>query len=430
MKLAHPYREILSIALPAIVANISTPLLSLVDVAITGHLGSADYLAAIALGGTIFNSLYWIFNFLRAGTVGITAQAYGADNGREQSLALFRGLTLSVVLSVVLLIFQDVLADTILDFMDAAEPSRTLARRYFKILIWGAPAVLATYAVSGWFLGVQNSKAQMIVSIATNLINIAASLFFVMGLHWKIDAVATGTLIAQYAGVAIALAIAFKKYHPQVPALRDILDPEKLGTFFRINFDIFLRTLCLVAVTMWFTHAGAEQGTDILAGNALLLQLFMLFSFFVDGFAFAAEALVGKFVGRNDVLQLNATIRRLMTIAFAFAVSFSILYLFAGESILALLADSPTVLASAKDFLPWAAIVPLCGFAAFIWDGVYIGLIRTRAMLFALAIAAAVFFAVYFSAHIGTNNTLWLAFNAYLLTRGVAQTLFYVVKHR
>lgn len=430
MKLSHPYREILAIALPAIVANISTPLLSLVDVAITGHLGSADYLAAIALGGTIFNSLYWIFNFLRAGTVGITAQAYGADNGREQSLALFRSLTLSVVLSVVLLIFQDVLADTILDFMDAAEPSRTLARRYFKILIWGAPAVLATYAVSGWFLGVQNSKAQMIVSIATNLINIAASLFFVMGLHWKIDAVATGTLIAQYAGLAIALAIAFKKYHPQVPGLQEILDTEKLGTFFRINFDIFLRTLCLVAVTMWFTHAGAEQGTDILAGNALLLQLFMLFSFFVDGFAFAAEALVGKFVGRNDEVRLNATIRRLMTIAFAFAVTFSILYLFAGESILALLADSPSVLSSAKDFLPWAAIVPLCGFAAFIWDGVYIGLIRTRAMLFALAIAAAVFFAVYFSAPIGTNNTLWLAFNAYLLTRGVAQTLFYVVKHR
>lgn len=411
--------EILAIALPAIVSNITTPLLGLVDVAVTGHIGAALYIGAIAVGGAMFNMLYWLFNFLRMGTTGFTAQAYGAGDTSRISLIFYRSLIVGLAVGLLMILLSRPIAHTVLAFMDADDDTMALARQYFAICIWGAPAVLMTYAMSGWFLGMQNSRAQMWMAIVTNVVNIAVSITLVFGLGMKIEGVATGTLTAQWVGFGVGVLIMAIKYRPKRPPLHQIFELRQLLTFFRVNGDIFLRTACLVAVTLWFTHAGALAGTDILAANALLMQLFMLFSFFMDGFAFAGEALAGKYTGRSDSASLRTLVKALMKTGLCCAVIFSLTYLGAGEWIIKLLAKDPSVTAMAIYYLPWAVAVPLCGFMAFVWDGIYVGLVRTRAMLVSMAVALAVFFAVYFIVRNNlANHGLWLAFNLYLLTRG------------
>ncbi len=412
--------EILAIAIPAIVSNITTPLLGLVDVAVTGHIGAALYIGAIAVGGAMFNMLYWLFNFLRMGTTGFTAQAYGSGSADRTSLILYRSLIVGLVIGLVMLLLSRPVGLFILEFLDADGPTQDLARRYFSICIWGAPAVLMTYSMSGWFLGMQNSKAQMWMAIVTNVINIAVSITLVFGFGWKIEGVATGTLSAQWIGFFTGVAILALKYRPAMPRLSDIFELSQLLRFFRVNSDIFLRTACLVAVTLWFTHAGALAGTDILAANALLMQLFMLFSFFMDGFAFAGEALAGKYVGRADNSSLYTLVRSLLRIGLVCALFFSLVYFIAGERIIAMLAEDHGVVDTARRYLPWAVAVPLCGFLAFVWDGIFVGLVRTRSMLASMALALIVFFALYYMLR-GTmaNDGLWLAFNAYLLMRGI-----------
>jgi len=419
-------REILAIALPAIVANVTTPLLGLADVAITGHIGASLYISAIAVGGSIFNMLYWLFDFLRMGTTGFTAQAVGAGDSLRCRLTLYRGIFLSLILGMLLIAFSHPVANAVLDFMDADAETAALARQYFNICIFGAPAVMVTYAMSGWFLGMQNSKAQMWVAIITNVVNIIVSLTLVFGLDMKIDGIATGTLAAQWSGAALAAAIVAVRYRPDMPPLRLIFETRPLLRFFRVNTDIFLRTVCLVAVTLWFTHAGALQGNGILAANAILMQFFMLFSFFMDGFAFAAEALGGKYTGRADSSALSSLIRSLMAIGLAGAVIFGIVYAGLGNFIISLLSDSADVRCLAGDYLPWAAAIPLCGFLAFLWDGIFVGLVRTREMLLSMAVAMAVFFSMYFAVGRSmSNHGLWLAFDTYLLTRGLVQWMLY-----
>ncbi|MDE6206407.1 MAG: MATE family efflux transporter [Muribaculaceae bacterium] len=436
-------REILSIALPAIVATITTPLLGLVDVAITGHIGEARYLAAIAVGGAMFNMLYWLFNFLRMGTTGLTAQAFGAHT--DTSIILWRSLAIAFGIGLAMIALQDPIAYTVLRFMDADAATAYLAREYFSILIWGAPAVIMTYALSGWFLGMQDSRAQMWTAIATNVLNIGTSLALVYGLKMKIAGVACGTLVAQWGGLTVAAVLAWKRYHPHtfsskgssdmpVPSrleawLRLVFEPRALMRFFRINSDIFLRTSCLVAVTLWFTHVGASLGTDILAANAILMQLFMFFSFFMDGFAFAGEALAGKHSGSGRHDMVGRLVKALMRIGGCGALVFSVCYYLGGEEIIRLLTDEPTVRTVAVRYLPWAGAIPLCGFAAFVWDGIFVGLVDTRSLLLSMATALIVFAAVKIAAAPMGNDGLWLAFDAYLLTRGIVLSAVFYRKY-
>lgn len=412
--------EILALAIPAIVTNITTPLLALVDMAITGHIGEAVYIGAIAVGGTLFNTLYWLFNFLRMGTGGLAAQAYGAGRGADTVLA--RSLVLALFLGCLLVVLGKPVGQLALRFMDADDATAALAGRYFGICIWGAPAVLAVYVANGWLVGMQNTRATMWIAIATNVINIIVSATLVYGAGWKIEGVATGTLSAQWCGALIAAAVIWFRYRPKLPPLRQVMQPSGFLRFFRINADIFLRTACLVAVTLWFTHAGALQNVDTLAANALLLQLFMLFSFFMDGFAYAAEALAGKHAGRADRASVVAVARALMRTGMAFAVGFALLYLVLGNQILGLLTPNPAVLTLAADYLPWAVAMPMCGYAAFVYDGLLVGLTHTRTMLLAMACAMASFFALYFATRSSLgNHGLWLAFDVYLLVRGVVE---------
>ena len=419
-------REILAIALPAIISNLTTPVLGIVDVALSGHIGDAVYIGAIAVGGTMFNLLYWLFGFLRMGSSGLTARACGACDKGMISLVLYRAVLTGFLTGLFMLAFSQPLGAVVLRFMDAGDATQALAEYYFSICIWGAPAVLVSYSLAGWFIGMQNSRAAMWMAITTNVVNIAVSCTLVFGFGKSIAGVATGTCSAQWAGVAVGLFIVGRKYRPAFPPLGRLLNLRELAAFFRVNTDIFLRTCCLIAVTLWFTHAGAKQGTGILAANALLLQLFMLFSYFMDGFAYAGEALAGKFYGARAHESLKKVVTELLLTGLVCALVFSSLYFVSGEWFLNLLAEDKSVVGIAVRYLPWAIVLPLCGFAAFVWDGIFIGLVATRAMLVSMAVAAAIFFSVYLSIEkpLG-NDALWLSFNLYLLCRGAVEWLIY-----
>lgn len=417
-------RQILHIAIPSIISNITVPLLGLVDVTIVGHLGSASYIGAIAVGGMLFNMIYWIFGFLRMGTGGLTAQAYGQHNTQEGSRILLRSLSVSLLLALVLLVLQYPIRLIAFMLIDASPEVQELATRYFHICIWGAPATLGLYSFTGWFIGMQNSRYPMYIAITQNIVNIAASLFFVFVLHMKVEGVALGTLIAQYAGVIMAYLLYISHYHPfrqQVQRMQ-LFERNAMKRFFLVNRDIFLRTLCLVAVTVFFTSTGATYGDVVLAVNTLLMQLFTLFSYIMDGFAYAGEALSGKYTGSNDKIRLHQTVRNLFGWGSAMALLFTLTYLWGGQDFLQLLTNDTEVIAASGTYLLWTVAIPFCGFSAFILDGICIGTTSTRIMLKSMATASALFFGVYFlcSGSWG-NHALWMAFLVYLAVRGLMQ---------
>ena len=417
-------RRILDIALPAIVSNITVPLLGLVDVTIVGHLGAASYIGAIAVGGMMFSMIYWIFVFLRMGTGGLTAQAYGAGNRSEVVHMLVRSLSISLMLSSALLLFQWPIREVAFMFIDASKEVKNLASIYYHICIWGAPANFCLYSFTGWFIGMQNSRFPMYIAITQNIVNIAASLCFVYLFHMKVAGVAWGTLTAQYAGFLMALLL-WRRYYGGLKkhvAWHEVLKKEAMLRFFQVNRDIFLRTLCLVIVTLFFTSAGAAQGEIVLAVNTLLMQLFTLFSYIMDGFAYSGEALVGKYVGANNRLALYRTVRQLFIWGVGLSTGFTLLYFFGGKSFLGLLTNETSVIREAGNYFYWVLAIPLTGFAAFLWDGIFIGATATRQMFYSMLVASGSFFLVYYSLHewMG-NHALWLAFIVYLSLRGIMQ---------
>lgn len=420
MKISSIHREILALSIPSIIANITTPLLGIVDVAIVGNMGSAVFIAAIAIGSTIFNMLYWPFAFLRMGSSGMTAQAYGANDNRQCTLVLYRSLLVALSVGLTIITIQYLIARCAFYMMGIGPEALSIAHEYFSICIWGAPAMLGSFALSGWFIGMQNSRATMWTSIFINILNISTSIALVYWFGWGFAGVATGTLVAQWGGFILGLLIIKFKYTLTQVSLSDILKRQELKRFFSINADIFLRTLCLVAVTMWFTRAGAQQGNIILAVNTLLMQLFMLFSYFMDGFAFAGEAIAGKYIGASQPIELRKSIVALFKWGLAMALLFTAIYSIGGDDFLSLLSSDVQVIKASNDYFYWAISIPLCGFMAFTWDGIFIGATRTRAMLLSMATAMVCFFVIYFTLFpsIG-NHALWLAFIGYLVIRGI-----------
>lgn len=418
-------RQILHIALPSIISNITVPLLALVDTTIVGHLGSASYIAAIALGGMIFNMIYWLFNFLRMGTGGLTAQAYGANQHQATSYILLRSLTIAGGIALTLLLLQRPIFQVTFHFVTATTEVRSLASIYFNILIWGAPAMLALYSFTGWFLGMQNARIPMCIAITQNVVNIAVSTLLVFGCHLKIEGVALGTLISQYTALLLAVIFCLTKFDvKQHFELKAILDINTLKRFFQINRDIFLRTLCLIAVTTYFTSAGSTQGELTLAANTLLMQFFIIFSYFMDGFAYAGEALGGRYFGAHDRLNFQRVTRCLFAWGGALSVLFFFIYFLSGTSLLHLLTDDSQVINRAQQYLPIIYFIPLTSFAAFLFDGLYIGTTATRYMLISMFCASAAFF-VLINVCTLSNTLLWLAFLVYLGGRGLMQAFLF-----
>lgn len=418
-------KQILHIALPSIISNITVPLLALVDTTIVGHLGSASYIAAIALGGMIFNMIYWLFNFLRMGTGGLTAQAYGASQHQATSYILLRSLTIAGGIALTLLLLQRPIFQVTFHFVTATTEVRSLASIYFNILIWGAPAMLALYSFTGWFLGMQNARIPMCIAITQNVVNIAVSTLLVFGCHLKIEGVALGTLISQYTALLLAVIFCLTKFDvKQHFELKAILDINTLKRFFQVNRDIFLRTLCLIAVTTYFTSAGSTQGELTLAANTLLMQFFIIFSYFMDGFAYAGEALGGRYFGAHDRLNFQRMTRCLFAWGGALSVLFFFIYFLSGTSLLHLLTNDSQVINRAQQYLPIIYFIPLISFAAFLFDGLYIGTTATRYMLISMFCASAAFF-VLINVCTLSNTLLWLAFLVYLGGRGLMQAFLF-----
>jgi len=415
-------KQILNLALPSILSNITVPLLGLVDVAIVGHMGSADYIGAIAVGGMAFNIIYWIFAFLRMGTSGLTSQALGKRDLGETMHILIRSLAVGLTIALCLLILQYPLREIIYKLIGPDANVYTLATTYFNIGIWGAPAVLGLYSLTGWFIGMQNTRAPMVIAIVQNIINIIVSTTLVFGLKMKVEGVAMGTIIAQYFGLIMGIWIWSRHYLKlqKFISKKDLWKQNEMIRFFNVNKHIFLRTFCLVAVMLYFTSAGARQGDLVLAANTLLMELYLLVSYVMDGFAFAGEALGGRFIGAQNNKAFDEMLHRLSYWTILVIVAFSLIYLIFGPNILSLLTNEQEVLETANTYLYWASMVALTGAAAFILDGIFIGATATRDMLLSVFLSTVLFFTLYFLLRDSMeNHGLWLAYNAYLAFRGI-----------
>ena len=419
-------RQILQIALPSIVSNITVPLLGMIDVAIVGHMGSPVYMGAVAVGSMIFNLVYWLFGFLRMGSSGLTAQALGRKDLTEVTRILVRSVSVALGIALLLIILQAPLKWLMFWLIGPTTDVAPFASSYFNIVIWGAPASLALFSLMGWYIGMQNTRIPMVISIMQNIVNILASLTLVYGFGMKIEGVALGTVIAQYAGLMMAIGLLVRYYSRIFRFFRRDRIFQKMGAFFAVNRDIFLRTLCLVAVNLFFTSAGARQGAVILSVNTVLIQLYLFFSYFMDSFAYAGEALGGKAYGAHNGIAFRETLRRLWMWMLIVTSAYTLLYIGGGQWIVSLLTDEPQVLEASHNYLWWAWLIPAAGCVAFIWDGIFIGITATRGMLVSSFFSALTFFAAYLLTESALgNHGLWLAQIVYLSMRGIIQTIWF-----
>ncbi|MBO5660973.1 MAG: MATE family efflux transporter [Tidjanibacter sp.] len=416
-------KAILRLALPSIVSNITIPLLGMIDIAIAGRIGDDSTIGALAIGTAIFNFIYWNFAFLRMGTSGLAAQAYGADNKRESAAILGRSLFVALAIALVLLVFNRPIGRLAMKIMEGGSADMmALAAEYFYARIWAAPAAIGIFSLHGWLTGMQDTTTPMVVSIVNNIINIAASLWFVFGLEMGVAGIAWGTVVAQYVALAITLLIIALRYGDYVRAINlgEIFHLEPLVRFFRINSDAFLRTLCVCTVYTCFTAFSARFGDTILATNELLMQLFMLFSYMLDGFCYAAESLTGRFIGERNRASLRHCNRLLLVWCAGVALLYIVAYIFWWQPILGIFTSSPTIMACAEEYIWWIVMVPLVGFIPFLIDGILIGATKTRIMRNTTFFSLVAFFVLFFALEgVLGNRALWIAFIGFIVVRFV-----------
>ena len=428
-------RQILRLSVPAIVSNITVPLLGLCDTAISGHLGSELYLAAIAVGSVMLNVVVWLFGFLRMGTTGLTANAFGAGDDDGVKKIFTQSLLIALAAGAFLILFQIPLFDLLSGLIGAQEDVNENVREYFMIRIWGAPALLGVMAVSGWFVGMQSTFYPMIIAIGVNVINIVASFLLVFSCGIGFSGVAWGTLISNWAGLGIAIicVVIMRRGKGMWCPLRDVIQKAGLKRFFSVNSNLFFRSACIIAVTMGVTAAGARLGALTLAVNVVIMQFFQFFSFFMDGFAFSGEALIGRWAGAGDKEMLHKFFKALLCWTLSMAIVFSLAYGLGSGAVADLLSDSENVRQGVTDMNIWISLIPIVSAWAFIYDGFFVGITDTRRMMIATILASAIFFVVAFIRlgkggifiDVGSNRMIWIAFLSYLLMRGVVLALLW-----
>ncbi|MFH5831429.1 MATE family efflux transporter [Halalkalibaculum sp. DA3122] len=421
-------RKILNLAIPNIISNLSVPLLGVVDTALVGHLDEVYYLGAIAVGGMIFNFLFWGFGFLRMGTTGLTAQAFGEEDRPESVLILARALSVAALFSVLIILLQTWIAELSFWLVEASPEVERYTEIYFDIRIYAAPATLGLYAINGWFLGMQNARYPMIVTVFLNGLNIGLDFLFVYGMGMHVDGVATGTLIARYAGITLAIVLLVWKYRDWLSAYlhERLMELGAIKKFFAVNRDIFIRTLCLIFTFSFFTAKSAEFGDVILAANSILLQLWMIVSYGVDGFAYAAESLVGRFTGSRDRKKVKLAVQYCFSWGIGIGVGASAFYWLFDTSLLALFTDQQAVIDTALTVFFWTVAGPTVSSFCYIWDGIFIGATATGPMRDSMLIATlAVFLPAYYLGvgYLGVH-AIWLAMVLFMIARGVTLTLY------
>ena len=418
-------KQIYRLALPNIISNFSIPLLGAVDTALMGRLESEHYLGAVGIGGVIFSFIYWGFGFLRMATTGLTAQAFGENDLRECGRLLLRAICIGITSSLLLLIFQWQLIELSFRLIDASADVEHFARIYFHIRIYAAPATLCLHAFHGVFLGLQNARYPMLLTIIVNLVNIILNLVFVRLLDMKVEGIALATVIAQYIGLFVAVLLFSRYYRGILPKwnLREILAFSKLKRFLNISADIFIRTCCLVFSHAVFTAKSAALSDTFLAINTILLQFINLMSYAIDGLAFAAESLIGKYKGADDLQNLKWTTRLIFLWSFLFAGVIMLIFVFFGERSLYIFTDQISLVQQAEGYLIWIIIAPVINVAAYIWDGIFLGATASKALRNSVIVSTLLYLsAVYLLMPYG-NHGLWGALTLLLVARGVSLTV-------
>ena len=405
-------RDILKLAIPSILANITVPLVGMVDIAVAGHLSSeaATMIGGIAIGSMLFDLLYWNFGFLRVGTGGLAAQAFGRGDRKECARIFTRSIGIALACAMVLIAIQWIFVKAAFLVVDCTPEVRELASQYFFIRIWAAPATLGLMAFKGWFIGMQDSVSPMITDLTVNLMNVLMSFLLALGFgvgKWHYEGmgfagIAAGTVVAQYSGMLVALCLLMAKYMKNCLSLLGMHDVKGLfrgsetRRFFVMNTDLFVRSLCFIAIYIGFTILSARYGDLLLAVSSIMMKLLMIFSYFTDGFAYAGEAMAGKYIGAKDGKMLRSTVKWTFVWSMSIAAVFMAIYQFAGVPMLKMMTSDAAVVEASKAYLPWLLLMPVIGCAAFTWDGIYIGATASKAIRNSMLWAVVAFACVWF----------------------------------
>lgn len=406
-------KEILRLALPSILANITVPIVGMVDIAVAGHLhgsellGAAAFIGGITVGSMLFDLLYWNFAFLRVGTGGLTAQAYGRGDMKECARILTRAVLLALGIAALLLALQWPFTKLAFLIVQCSHEVKELALKYFFIRIWAAPATLSLMGFRGWFIGMQDSVSSMMTDLVVNVVNIIASIVLSVGIgSWSgmgFAGIACGTLVAQYSGLAYACTKTFTRYRKPVfkgltrEDMASSFRGAEMRSFMSMNRDIFIRSICFTAIYIGVTTISARYGDMMLAATSIMMKLLMIFSFFTDGFAYAGEALTGRFIGARDLAMTRKSVRYVFGWSMSIVLFFVAGYWFGSTPLLHVMTSDAEVIQSCRQFLPWLVLMPLIGCPAFTWDGIYLGATASKGVRNAMVAAAIAFFGVWFA---------------------------------
>lgn len=426
------HRRVLAIALPIVLSNATIPILGAVDTGVVGQLGEAAPIGAVGIGAVVISLLYWFFGFLRMGTSGMVAQAHGAGEVAETGALLTRALIFAAGAGVTLIVFQLPLFAAAFALAPASDEVEGLARDYLQIRIWGAPATIALYGVTGWLIALERTKSVLVLQFWMNGLNIVLDLWFVLGLGWGIEGVAIATLIAEWTGIALGLWLCRSAFAGnQWQDWPRVFDRARLKRMMTVNGDIMVRSVVLQASFASFLFLGARYGDVTLAANQVLLQFLEITAFALDGFAFAAEALVGQAVGAKSVARVRRA--SILTSQWGVLGAFGLgaFFWFAGPWIIDLMAKAPEVQTEARRFLYWAAMAPVIGIASWMLDGIFIGATRTRDMRNTVIVSALVYVvAVWVMAEAYGNHGLWAALMVLNAMRGLTLAVRYPALER
>ena len=428
------HKQLFILALPMILSNITAPLLGLVDTAVIGHLDYSYYLGGSTVGAMIITFVTWLCGFLRMSTTGLSAQAFGKNDNQLNCLVLLRGIIVAFCIGILVILFQSFYLDLALSLAGGSEQVQFYAREYSAIRVWGLPAALANLVILGWLLGNHKAKVVMWLVIATNLINLLLDLIFVLGFSWQVKGVALATLLAEYSGLVIGLSLVYINFKEKFLAafsslgqvLSAVIERVALLSYFKLNRDILIRTLCLEICFVFMTFQGARLGDDVVAANAILMNFLLLVSFGLDGIANAAEVMVGKAKGENNQQSMLVNVNVALFWTAIFAIAYSLIFYFFGEYIIATISSIPAVVDYAQQHIGWIVALPLLACWCYLYDGIYIGLMQAYIMRNSMLIATfACFFPVWWLLNDYGNHGLWAAFSIFMLARGVTLAWHY-----
>jgi MATE family, multidrug efflux pump len=418
--------RVFAIAGPAMLANLTTPLLGIVGTAAIGRLGEAYLLGGIAMSALVFDSIYWLFAFLRMGTVALTAQALGAGDVAEQRAVLVRALVMAALIGTLLIVLQAPLASLLYRALGGSEAVRAAAETYFFIRVWSAPCALANFAVLGWLVGVARAGTALLLQVVINAVNMAATVLLVLVFGYGIAGAAFAAVLAESLGLMIGLAVVWRLAgRPFAIAANIVFRREQLGRMLAVNRDIMIRTAAIIAAFAFFTAQGARTGDIALAANAVLHNFILIGSFFLDGFATAAEQLCGRAIGARDGKAFAEAVRRVLSWGLLFGAGTTIFFLFAGAPLIDLMTTSDAVREAARRFMLLAALAPVLGAAAYAFDGIYIGATWARDMRNLMIAALAIYLATWWALRDVGNGGLWISLLTFLAMRGLLQALCY-----